>query len=57
MSAHFAGLIVAGVYPSPAPYLTSSPPPLTKHCAGPRGAMIMVTKKGVKKNPEFTKNY
>ncbi|OGC50832.1 hypothetical protein A2716_02245 [candidate division WWE3 bacterium RIFCSPHIGHO2_01_FULL_40_23] len=51
--AHVAGLVAGGAHKSPAPFvhiITS-----TTHITlrGPRGAMIMVTKKGLKKDPEL----
>ncbi|MFA6814069.1 MAG: serine hydroxymethyltransferase [Patescibacteria group bacterium] len=53
--AHLSGLIVAGVYPSPAPYAHIITTTTHKPLRGPRGAMIMVTKKGIKKNPDLAK--
>ena len=53
--AHLAGLIVSGAYPSPAPHVHVITTTTHKTLRGPRGAMIMVTKKGVKKNPDLPK--
>jgi len=51
---HVAGLILAGVYPSPVPFAHVVTTTTHKTLRGPRGAMIMVTKKGVDKNTEIS---
>lgn len=50
---HIAGLIVGGVHPSPAEYADIIMTTTHKTLRGPRGAMIMVTRKGLKKDPEL----
>jgi len=50
---HITGLIVAGVHPSPVPYAHIIMTTTHKTLRGPRGAMIMVTEKGLKKNPDL----
>ncbi|MBI2612187.1 serine hydroxymethyltransferase [Candidatus Gottesmanbacteria bacterium] len=52
--AHVAGLVVAGAHSSPARYAHMVTTTTHKTLRGPRGAMIMVTKKGIRKDPELT---
>lgn len=53
--AHYAGLIVGGAYPSPAPFAHIITTTTHKTLRGPRGAMIMVTRKGLEKDPDLPK--
>jgi glycine hydroxymethyltransferase len=50
---HIAGLVVAGVHPSPVPFVDIVMTTTHKTLRGPRGALIMVTEKGLKKDPEM----
>ncbi len=49
---HISGLVLAGVYPSPAKFAHIITTTTHKTLRGPRGAMIMITKKGLLKDPE-----
>ena len=51
--AHVAGLIVAGVHPNPVPYAHIITSTTHKTLRGPRGGIILTTKKGLKKDPEL----
>ena len=52
---HIAGLVVAGAHPSPVPYAHIVTTTTHKTLRGPRGALIMVTAKGLAKNPDLGK--
>lgn len=50
---HITGLIIAGAHPSPMPHADIIMTTTHKTLRGPRGAMLMVTEKGLKKDPEL----
>lgn len=52
---HIAGLVLSGVYPTPVPFCHIVMTTTHKTLRGPRGAMIMITAKGIKKDPELSK--
>lgn len=52
---HISGLVVAGAHPSPVKYAHIVTTTTHKTLRGPRGAIIMVTDKGLKKDPELGK--
>jgi len=52
---HISGLVIAGVHPNPVPYAHIIMTTTHKTLRGPRGAMIMVTAKGLKKDPDLGK--
>lgn len=49
---HITGLVVAGEHPSPVPDVDIVMSTTHKTFRGPRGAMIMITKRGIKKGKE-----
>lgn len=53
--AHVAGLVVAGVHMNPVPYAHIVTTTTHKTLRGPRGGMIMVTKRGLEKDAELPK--
>lgn len=52
---HIAGLVVGGAHPSPVPFAHIVTTTTHKTLRGPRGALIMVTDRGIKKNPDLPK--
>lgn len=50
---HVTGLVVTGEHPSPVPYVDVVMSTTHKTFRGPRGAMILVTKVGLKRDPEL----
>ncbi len=51
--AHIAGLVAGGKHPSPVPHVHIVTTTTHKTLRGPRGGIIMVTKKGLEKDPEL----
>jgi glycine hydroxymethyltransferase len=54
--AHVAGLIIAGVHPSPVEHVHIVTSTTHKTLRGPRGGIIMVTQKGIEKDPDLPQN-
>lgn len=52
---HVTGLVIAGEHPSPMPYADVVMTTTHKTFRGPRGAMILVTKRGLKRDAELGK--
>ncbi len=50
---HITGLIIGGAHPSPVPFVDIIMTTTHKTLRGPRGAMILVTDRGLKKDPEI----
>jgi glycine hydroxymethyltransferase len=50
---HITGLIIAGVHESPVPYVDLIMTTSHKTLRGPRGAIVMVTERGLKKDPDI----
>lgn len=53
--AHTAGLVVGGIHKNPVPFVHILTTTTHKTLRGPRGGMIMVTKKGLDKDPDLAK--
>ncbi len=51
--AHISGLVISDAHKSPVPYVHIVTTTTHKTLRGPRGAMIMVTQKGLDKDPEL----
>jgi len=54
-TSHISGLIVTGLHPDPTPFVDVITTTTHKTLRGPRGAMILITKKGLAKDPELEK--
>ena len=50
---HIVGLIVSGVHPDPVPFVDIITTTTHKTLRGPRGAMVLITPKGLKKDPDL----
>jgi len=53
--AHIAGLVAGGAHPSPVPFVHIVTTTTHKTLRGPRGGIIMVTKKGIEKDVDLPK--
>ncbi len=53
--AHIAGLVAGDAHPSPVPFVHIVTTTTHKTLRGPRGGMIMITKKGIEKDAELPK--
>lgn len=53
--AHIAGLVAGGAHPNPAKHVHIITTTTHKTLRGPRGGLVMVTKKGLKKDPDLAK--
>lgn len=54
-TSHISGLIVTGFHPDPVPFVHVITTTTHKTLRGPRGAMILITKKGLEKDPDLAK--
>lgn len=54
-TSHISGLVVTGYHPSPVPYVDVITTTTHKTLRGPRGGMILITKKGLRKDPDLAK--
>ncbi len=52
---HVAGMVAVGAYPTPVPYVDVVMFTTHKTMRGPRGAVLMVTKRGLAKDPDMGK--
>lgn len=52
---HIVGLVVTGDHPTPVPYAHVIMSTMHKSIRGPRGAIILVTDEGIKKDPDLFK--
>jgi len=50
---HISGLVAGGAHPSPVPFVDIVTTTTHKTLRGPRGALIMVTEKGLQKDPDL----